>query len=135
AAARVPLIRSERSVAVGEPIAGQAAHGVPAAGGGPPPQHHQAPPGWRQGGPGRVRALGGGLAAARRAAAVGVFPEDARYGRYADLVLSLALRGELVVPEQHLPVRQRHEHDVPARYATEEGRRNYDRVLHMLQPS
>ncbi|MEV4216731.1 hypothetical protein [Nonomuraea sp. NPDC049725] len=78
------------------------------------PRPHQAPPGWRQASPGKVRALGGGLMAVRRAAAVGVFPEDAQDGRHGDLELSLALRGELVVPDQHLPVRQRHEHDLPA---------------------
>ncbi|WP_327108585.1 hypothetical protein [Nonomuraea glycinis] len=66
--------------------------------------------GWRQAGPGRVRALRGDLMAVRRSAALAAFPEQARDARDADLDFSLALRGELVVPEERLPVRGPHEH-------------------------
>ncbi|MEU6788857.1 hypothetical protein ABZ912_57570 [Nonomuraea angiospora] len=43
-------------------------------------------------GPRRVRALTGELMAVRRAPALGALPEDAGYGRNADLALSLALQ-------------------------------------------
>ncbi|WP_336208647.1 hypothetical protein [Nonomuraea sp. LPB2021202275-12-8] len=90
---------------------------------------------WRPAGPGRVRALRGDLMAVRRAAALTAFPKEARYGDHADLELSLALRGELVVPVAHVPVRMRREHEVAPEYRELEAKRNYDRVLHMLQPS
>jgi hypothetical protein len=64
---------------------------------------------WRQAGPGRVRALRGDLMAVRRSAALTAFPERARD---VDLEFSLALRGELVVPDERLPVRGPREHDV-----------------------
>jgi hypothetical protein len=86
-------------------------------------------------GPGRVRALLGDLMAVRRASALGVFPEDANYGGNADLELSLALRGDLVVPDGPLPVRRQSSHDVPAEYRDRESRRNYDEVLRMLSAS
>jgi hypothetical protein len=63
---------------------------------------------WRQAGPGRVRALRGDLMAVRRSAALAAFPEQARD---VDLEFSQALRGELVVPEERLPVRTLREHD------------------------
>ncbi len=66
---------------------------------------------WRQAGPGRVRALRSDLMAVRRSAALAAFPAQARDARDADLEFSLALRGELVVPEEHLPVRTLREHD------------------------
>jgi hypothetical protein len=66
---------------------------------------------WRQAGPGRVRALLSDLMAVRRSAALAAFPAQARDARDADLEFSLALRGELVVPEEHLPVRTLREHD------------------------
>ncbi|MEU7899332.1 hypothetical protein AB0B45_41575 [Nonomuraea sp. NPDC049152] len=93
---------------------------------------------WHEAGPGQVRALLGYLMAVRRSAALGAFPEKARYYRNADLELSLALEGPLVVPEKRLPVRQeRHHgyHDVPADYRDKESRRTYDRVLRMLRSS
>ncbi|MEU7742251.1 hypothetical protein [Nonomuraea sp. NPDC049158] len=62
--------------------------------------------GWHEAGPGRVRALRGDLMAVRRSAALGALPEDARDGENADLELSLALKGELVVPSDRLPVRR-----------------------------
>lgn len=43
--------------------------------------------------------------AVRRSAALAVFPEQARDARDADLEFSLAMPGELVVPDEHLPVR------------------------------
>jgi hypothetical protein len=64
---------------------------------------------WRRAGPGRVRALRGDLMAVRRSAALAAFPEQARD---VDLEFSLALRGELVVPGERLPVRGPREHDV-----------------------
>jgi hypothetical protein len=67
--------------------------------------------GWREAGPGRVRALLGELMAVRRSAAIGAFPEDARDGREGSLRLSSVLRGELVVPSDRLPVRTLRHHD------------------------
>jgi len=64
---------------------------------------------WRPAGPGKVEVLLGDLMAVRRSAALGAFPEQ---GRYSALELSRALRGELVVPDEHLPVRRLREHDV-----------------------
>ncbi len=66
---------------------------------------------WRPAGPGRVRALRGELMAVRRSAALAAFPERARDAGDAVLELSLALRGELVVPEERLPVHVLREHD------------------------
>ncbi|MEU8244737.1 hypothetical protein [Nonomuraea sp. NPDC048916] len=57
---------------------------------------------WREAAPGRVDALSGDLMAVRRPAALGASPEDARDG----FELSLALRGELVVPPDRLQVRR-----------------------------
>jgi hypothetical protein len=91
--------------------------------------------GVREAGPGTVRALTGDLMAVRRSAALGALPEQARYGRNADLELSLALRGELVVPPGPLPVERLAAHDVPADYGERESRRNYDGVLRMLSAS
>ncbi|MFC4118268.1 hypothetical protein [Nonomuraea zeae] len=90
---------------------------------------------WREAGPGKVRALAGDLMAVRRSAALGALPEDANYGGYADLELSLALRGELVVPEVRLPVERLGRHDVSPDYRARECRRNYDGVLRMLRAS
>ncbi|MFE3454558.1 hypothetical protein ACFXJ8_37115 [Nonomuraea sp. NPDC059194] len=93
---------------------------------------------WRPAGPGQVRALLGYLMAVRRSAALGAFPEKARYYRNADLELSLALEGPLVVPDKRLPVRQERHHgylDVPADYRERESRRTYERVLRMLRSS
>ncbi|MEV0623054.1 hypothetical protein AB0I81_57730 [Nonomuraea sp. NPDC050404] len=89
----------------------------------------------REAGSGRVRALTGELIAVRRAQAFNALPEDAHYGRYADLELSLALPGDLVVPREPLPVESLGRHDVPADYADRESRRNYDGVLHLLRAS
>jgi hypothetical protein len=91
--------------------------------------------GAHEAGPGRVRALTGELMAVRRSAALGALPEDANYGRNADLELSLGLRGELVVPSEPLPVERSDGHDVPADYLERESRRNYDGVLRMLKGS
>ncbi|TMR24259.1 hypothetical protein ETD86_04925 [Nonomuraea turkmeniaca] len=93
------------------------------------------PAGGREVGPGRVPALTGDLMAVRRSAALGALPEDANYGRNADLELSLGLRGELVVPQRSLPVERLGTHDVPADYQERESRRNYDGVLRMLSAS
>nr|WP_055504841.1 hypothetical protein [Nonomuraea pusilla] len=90
---------------------------------------------WREAGPGRVRALLGDLMAVRRSAAIGAVPEDANYGRNADLELSLGLHGELVVPVGPLPVREIRPHEVAAGYREREGRRNYDGVLRLLRAS
>lgn len=90
---------------------------------------------WHEAGPGRVRALRGDLMAVRRSAAIGALPEDARYGANADLELSLALQGELVVPSDRLPVRQLRRHDVSPEYWDRESRRNHDKVLRMLGTS
>lgn len=93
---------------------------------------------WHEAGSGAVRALLGYLVAVRRADALAAMPERARYYRNADLEFSLALRGELVVPGEPLPVRQsRHHgyHDVDPDYRERESRRNYDRVLRMLRAS
>ncbi|MEU4542118.1 glycosyltransferase family 2 protein [Nonomuraea dietziae] len=93
---------------------------------------------WNESGPGRVRALLGYLMAVRRGAALRAFPEKVRYYRNADLVLSLALEGPLVVPDERLPVRQeRHHgyHDVSPEYREREARRNYEAVLRMLRSS
>jgi hypothetical protein len=57
---------------------------------------------WRPAGPGRVTALGGELMAVLRAVALGAAVAEARDGAE----LSRALRGELVVPEDRLPVRR-----------------------------
>lgn len=57
---------------------------------------------WRPAGPGTVEALGGELLAVRRSAALGDSPEEAADG----FELSRALRGELVVPADRLPVRR-----------------------------
>ncbi|MGP3920042.1 hypothetical protein [Nonomuraea sp. 10N515B] len=89
----------------------------------------------REAGPGRVPALTGELMAVRRSAALGALPEDAHYGRHADLELSLGLRGELVVPPGPPPVERLGTHDVPADYQERESRRNYDGVLRMLSAS
>ncbi|MFC5831289.1 hypothetical protein [Nonomuraea insulae] len=90
---------------------------------------------WRRAGPGRVRALSGDLLAVRRAKAFGALPEDACYGRYADLRLSLALAGELVVPREPLPVRLLERHEADPGYVERESRRNYDGVLRRLRAS
>ena len=71
------------------------------------------------------------LRAARRSAAIGALPEDARYGENADLELSLSLKGELVVPSDRLPVRRLRHHDVSPEYRDRESRRNHDKVLRM----
>jgi hypothetical protein len=73
--------------------------------------------------------------AVRRSAALGALPEDANYGRNADLELSLGLRGELVVPQGTLPVERLGTHDVQADYRERESQRNYDGVLRMLSAS
>ncbi|TMR98833.1 hypothetical protein [Nonomuraea basaltis] len=91
--------------------------------------------GAHEAGPGKVRALTGELMAVRRSAALGALPEDAHYGRNADLELSLGLRGELVVPPGPLPVERLGAHEVPAGYLDRESRRNYDGVLRMLSAS
>lgn len=94
--------------------------------------------GWHEAGPGPVRGLLGYLMAVRRSAALGAMPEKARYYRNADLELSLALPGELVVPKQILPVRQsRHRgyHEVDEEYRERESRSNYEGVLRMLRSS
>ncbi|MEV0349555.1 hypothetical protein AB0H88_27595 [Nonomuraea sp. NPDC050680] len=69
--------------------------------------------GWHEAGPGRVRALRGDLMAVRRSAAIGALPEDARDGENADLELSLALKGDLVVPSDRLPVRRLRDPEAP----------------------
>ncbi|WP_344491025.1 hypothetical protein [Nonomuraea monospora] len=103
------------------------------------PQWQEGPggagPEWRQAGPGKVRALTGGLFAVRRAQAIGALPEDACFGAYADLELSLALRGDLVVPDEQPPVEWLGRHEVPSGYLDRESRRNYDGVLRMLSAS
>ncbi|MDX3110320.1 hypothetical protein [Nonomuraea angiospora] len=99
-------------------------------------------------GPRRVRALTGELMAVRRGPALGALPEDAGYGRNADLALSLALQGrppqegslqqgrrELVVPEAPLPAVRLGSHDVDLDYDARESRRNFDRVLRILGTS
>ncbi|GAA3574599.1 hypothetical protein GCM10022419_064600 [Nonomuraea rosea] len=91
--------------------------------------------GWREAGPGKVRALSGDLLAVRRSAALTALPEDANYGGNADLELSLALSGDLVVPEERLPVERLGRHDVSPDYRDRECRRNYDGVLRMLRAS
>ncbi|WP_188195567.1 hypothetical protein [Nonomuraea sp. SYSU D8015] len=88
--------------------------------------------GVHEAGPGRVRALTGELMAVRRSAALGALPENANYGRNADLELSLGLHGELVVPSGPLPVDRLGAHDVPDDYLDRESRRNYDGVLRLL---
>ncbi|MEO3796578.1 hypothetical protein ABGB14_40810 [Nonomuraea sp. B10E15] len=90
---------------------------------------------WREAGPGRVRALTGDLMAVRRSAALGALPEDARHGTNADLELSLALHGTLVVPRDRPPVERLGRHDVPDDYLERESRRNYDGVLRLLHAS
>ncbi|MEW9553973.1 hypothetical protein [Nonomuraea sp. NPDC050783] len=107
--------------AVAEGAAAAGWHGVDLYDDGP----HEA-------GPGKVQALTGELVAVRRAAALGALPEDARYARNADLALSIALRGELVVPEGPPPFVRLGAHDAPAGYAEQEARRNYDGVLRLL---
>lgn len=89
---------------------------------------------WREAGPGRVRALRGRLLAVRRRQARAVFPVQARYHQHADLELSLALPGDLVVPAEPLPVvrRQRPRPEVDPAYRERESRRTYDRVLRRL---
>lgn len=89
----------------------------------------------RPAGPGRVRALTGELMAVRRAQAFGALPEEARYAGNADLELSLALPGELVVPEEPLPVVALEPHAVAPDYRDREARRNYGEVLRMLRAS
>ncbi|MFI6744456.1 hypothetical protein ACIBI9_67405 [Nonomuraea sp. NPDC050451] len=87
---------------------------------------------------GRVRALTGELMAVRRGPALGALPEDAGYGRNADLALSLALQQdhrELVVPEEPLPAVRLGSHDVDPDYDARESRRNFDRVLRILGTS
>ncbi|MEV4802801.1 hypothetical protein AB0K18_22555 [Nonomuraea sp. NPDC049421] len=90
---------------------------------------------WLEAGPGKVRALTGGIIAVRRAQALAALPEDANYGRHADLELSLALPGDLVVPEGRPPVLPLQPHDVPADYLERESRRNHDEVLRRLHAS
>ena len=90
---------------------------------------------WVEADPGEVRALTGGIIAVRRAQALAALPEDATYGRHADLRLSLALPGELVVPHGHAPVLPLSSHDVPGEYADRESRRNYEEVLRALHAS
>ncbi|MFI6389220.1 hypothetical protein ACIBHY_24240 [Nonomuraea sp. NPDC050547] len=93
---------------------------------------------WHEAGPGRVRALMGYLMAVRRAEALAAMPQDARYYRNADLELSLGLDGELVVPQETLPVhglRHHGYHDVDQDYRERESRRTYDRVLRLLRSS
>ncbi|MGW4961774.1 hypothetical protein ACWEPL_31550 [Nonomuraea sp. NPDC004186] len=109
-------------------------------------------PGPGTAGPRRVRALTGELMAVRRAPALGALPEDAGYGRNADLALSLALQQgspqgsnqqgplrqghrELVVPEEPLPAVRLGSHDVDPDYDARESRRNFDRVLRILGTS
>ncbi|MFI9846420.1 hypothetical protein ACIHFD_56025 [Nonomuraea sp. NPDC051941] len=110
-------------------------------------------PGPGTAGPRRVRALTGELMAVRRAPALGALPEDAGYGRNADLALSLALQQrtnqqeshqreplrqghrELVVPEEPLPAVRLGPHDVDPDYDARESRRNFDRVLRILGTS
>ncbi|GAA3708089.1 hypothetical protein GCM10022224_086980 [Nonomuraea antimicrobica] len=92
-------------------------------------------PEWERAGPGRVRALTGELIAVRRAQALSALPADAHYGRYADLELSLALPGELVVPSELLPVTLLGRHEIAPDYLDRESRRNYDGVLRMLRAS
>ncbi|GAA3246366.1 hypothetical protein [Nonomuraea helvata] len=89
---------------------------------------------WRQA-TGKVRALTGELMAVRRSAALGALPEDANYGRNADLELSLALHGDLVVPEEPLPVERVGSADVDPDYEARESKRNYDAVLERLGTS
>jgi hypothetical protein len=91
-------------------------------------------------GPGRVTGLLGYLMAVRSeaAAAVGGLPGKARFYRNADLEFSLRLGrlGDLVVPDEPLPVRQaRHRgyHDSDPVYRERESRRNYRRVLDLLR--
>ncbi|MFI6816973.1 hypothetical protein ACIBG7_31565 [Nonomuraea sp. NPDC050328] len=91
---------------------------------------------WHEAGPGPVRALLGYLMAVRRSAALTAFPDGARYYRNADLEFSLALPGELVVPDELLPVVQgthRAYHEVDPGYRDRESRRTYDRVLRLLR--
>ncbi|MFI9556052.1 hypothetical protein [Nonomuraea endophytica] len=93
---------------------------------------------WHEAGPGRVRALMGYLMAVRRAEALAAMPQEARYYRNADLELSLGLDGELVVPQETLPVhglRHHGYHDVDEDYRERESRRTYDRVLRLLRSS
>ncbi|MEO3889557.1 hypothetical protein [Nonomuraea sp. B5E05] len=90
---------------------------------------------WREAGPGRVRALTGDLMAVRRSPALGALPEDARHGRNADLELSLALHGTLLVPRDRPPVERLGRHEVPGDYLERESRRNYDGVLRLLHAS
>jgi hypothetical protein len=76
--------------------------------------------------------------AVRRGPALGALPEDAGYGRNADLALSLALQQEhreLVVPEEPLPAVRLGSHDVDPDYDARESRRNFDRVLRILGTS
>ncbi|QFY05842.1 hypothetical protein GBF35_03400 [Nonomuraea phyllanthi] len=84
---------------------------------------------------GKVGALGGELMAVRRAAALGAMPGDANYGRNADLELSLALDGDLIVPEETLPVAHLGEHKVDPEYDERESRRNHEAVLRILGTS
>ncbi|WP_143043709.1 hypothetical protein [Nonomuraea jiangxiensis] len=88
---------------------------------------------WQDAAPGRVNALTGDLMAVRRSAAIGALPEQANYGRNADLELSLGLSGELVVPAERLPVQRLGPHDIAPDYGRREGQRNYDAVLRMLR--
>ncbi|MGN9786557.1 glycosyltransferase family 2 protein [Nonomuraea sp. ZG12] len=76
---------------------------------------------WRQAGPGRVRALSADLMAVRRSAALAAFPERADSAGDADVEFSLALRGELVVPPERLPVRRLRERDVAPEQAPEQA--------------
>ncbi|WP_347701343.1 hypothetical protein [Nonomuraea sp. B12E4] len=88
---------------------------------------------WQEAVPGKVSALTGDLMAVRRSAALGALPEEANYGRNADLELSLGLSGELVVPAERLPAQRLSPHDVSSEYSQRELRRNYDAVLRMLR--
>lgn len=96
--------------------------------------------GFHDAGPGPVRALLGYLLAVRTetARAVGGLPAKARFYRNADLEFSLRLGrlGRLIVPDVPLPVRQaRHRgyHDSDPEYRDRESRRNYRRVLDLLE--
>ncbi|TDC07351.1 hypothetical protein E1267_13495 [Nonomuraea longispora] len=90
---------------------------------------------WREAGPGPVRALRGDLMAVRRSAAIGALPEHAHHGANADLELSLALHGTLVVPRDRPPVERHDRDDLPGDYLERESRRNYDGVLRLLHAS
>ncbi|MFF4623754.1 hypothetical protein [Nonomuraea jabiensis] len=138
--------------AVAEGAVGAGWRGVDFPDGEPEPVQ-MVEPGPGTAGPRRVRALTGELMAVRRGPALGALPEDADYGRNADLALSLALQQgplqqgapkqgplqqehrELVVPEEPLPAVRLGSHDVDPGYDARESRRNLDRVLRILGTS